>query len=266
MAKVWLQASPPHLFKFPPSPYPDVLPSPQAPISFAQPFRIDPKLYRDALDVRVPLTIATVYAVTVTLLNAVNRQRGHKPWAISKTRLFFALVIAHNVFLAVYSTWTHIGVIRTILDIWPGWHGMKSLPAVVDAFCKMQGPRGLGDGIEYNSHSSQWTVANPSIKLLNNKPDPTDIGRLWNGGLAYYGWLFYISKFYEVIDTLVILAKGKRSSVLQTYHHAGAMLCMWAGVRYMSSPIMLFCLYNSGIHSLMVSSSFPFFLETWRIN
>lgn len=254
MAKVWLQAPPAHLFKFPPSSAPEVLPAPQLPVSLAQPFRIDPKLYNDALDVRVPLTIATIYAVTVAILNAVNRQQGHKPWAISKTRIFFALVIAHNVFLAVYSAWTHIGMINAIRNIWPGWYGMKSLPNVVDVFCKMQGPRGIGDGISYNPTDSKWTVSNPSIKLLDNRPDHSDIGRLWNQGLAYYGWLFYLSKFYEVIDTLVILAKGKRSSFLQTYHHAGAMLCMWAGIRYMSPPIMLFCLVNSGIHALMVSS------------
>ena len=79
---------------------------------------------------------------------------------------------------------------------------------------------------------------------------------MWNEGLAYYGWIFYLSKFYEVLDTFIILAKGKLSSTLQTYHHAGAMLCMWAGMRYMSAPIWQFVLINSFIHSLMVSQLF----------
>ncbi|KAJ3498664.1 hypothetical protein NLG97_g953 [Lecanicillium saksenae] len=77
------------------------------------------------------------------------------------------------------------------------------------------------------------------------------MGRLWNEGLAYYGWIFYMSKFYEVLDTFIIIAKGKPSSTLQTYHHAGAMLSMWAGMRYMSAPIWLFVLFNSFIHALM---------------
>jgi hypothetical protein len=84
-------------------------------------------------------------------------------------------------------------------------------------------------------------------------PETTDAGRIWNEGLAFYGWFFYISKFYEVVDTMIILAKGKKSSLLQTYHHAGAMLCMWAGIRYMSPPIWMFVLVNSGIHAIMVS-------------
>jgi hypothetical protein len=70
-------------------------------------------------------------------------------------------------------------------------------------------------------------------------------------GLALYGWMFYVSKFYEVVDTAIIV-KGKRSSTLQTYHHAGARLGMWSGISYMSPPIWLWVEYNSGIHAMMV--------------
>jgi hypothetical protein len=69
--------------------------------------------------------------------------------------------------------------------------------------------------------------------------------------LTYLGWLFYLSKFYEIIDTLIILIKGRPSSLLQSYHHAGAMMCMWSGIRYQAPPIWIFVLFNSFIHSLM---------------
>lgn len=88
-------------------------------------------------------------------------------------------------------------------------------------------------------------------------PSDSAQGRFWNEGLAFYGWIFYLSKFYEVLDTLIILAKGKQSSTLQTYHHAGAMLCMWAGIRYMASPIWVFAFVNSAIHAMMVSPPPP---------
>jgi hypothetical protein len=253
MAQVRLRALPAHFLQFPPSPEPLALPAPTAAPSFAQPFNIDPVLYNKLLDVRVPLTIAAVYATTVYNLNKINKKRGHKPWSFSKTKTFFALVIAHNVLLAVYSGWTFVGMVNAVKNTWPGWEDSSSLVRVVDAFCKIQGPRGFGDAAWYDQSNGTWTVGNPTIKLLNGKPDPTDVGRLWNDGLAFYGWLFYLSKFYEVIDTLIILAKGKRSSFLQTYHHAGAMICMWAGIRYMSPPIWMFCFINSGIHALMVS-------------
>ena len=247
-----LRAAPSYYFKFPPSPEPTTLSPAQADYSLARPFSIDHGLYNSLLDVKVPLTIAAVYATTVFFMNRLNKRRGNKPWPISKTSAFFAFMIAHNVLLAVYSAWTFVGMANALKNTAPKWKDSNSLVEVVDAFCKMSGPRGLGDAVWWNRDESSWTTGNPAVKLLGGNPDPTDVGRLWNEGLAFYGWLFYLSKFYEVIDTMIILAKGKRSSFLQTYHHAGAMLCMWAGIRYMSPPIWMFVAVNSFIHALMV--------------
>jgi len=132
--------------------------------------------------------------------------------------------------------------------------GPAGLVGTVDSLCKMHGIGGTGKAIAYNPTASKWVSESPSTVLLSEvgTPDPTDLGRLWNEGLAFYGWPFYLSKFYEVLDTAIILAKGKRSSTLQTYHHAGAMMCMWAGIRFMSPPIWMFVFVNSGIHALMV--------------
>ncbi|EON62199.1 hypothetical protein W97_01419 [Coniosporium apollinis CBS 100218] len=240
------------LFKFPPASYPPALPPPSDEATFKSPFPINEKLYNDLLSPYVPLTIATVYATTVTLLNAYNRRRGNKPWAISKTRPFYAFVILHNVFLALYSAVTFIAMIRAMKHTLPGRHDAHSIVDVVDSLCKMHGPRGLGDAADYDPRSNSWGIKNKLIHLGQlGTPDPTDVGRLWNEGLAFWGWFFYLSKFYEVLDTAIIIAKGKRSSTLQTYHHAGAMLCMWAGIRYMSPPIWMFVCINSGIHALM---------------
>ncbi|ORY90365.1 ELO family [Syncephalastrum racemosum] len=74
---------------------------------------------------------------------------------------------------------------------------------------------------------------------------------LWDDSLGYWGYLFYLSKFYEVVDTAIILLKGRRSSLLQTYHHSGAMLTMWSGIRYKATPIWIFVLFNSFVHSVM---------------
>ncbi len=110
----------------------------------------------------------------------------------------------------------------------------------------------------FNSTTNIWTAPNAAINLTpQGIPDNTDLGRIWNEGLGFYGWLFYLSKFYEVLDSAIILAKGKTTSGLQTFHHAGALLSVWAGIRYMSPPIWLFVFLNSGIHTLMVSYNRP---------
>ncbi|KAK8204368.1 hypothetical protein M8818_005097 [Zalaria obscura] len=243
----------PSLFKFPPDSHPPALPPPTEQGSFRSPFPIDYDTFNNALRVEVPLTIAACYIVSVTLINQFNRSRGWKPWWISTTRPFKLFVILHNVFLAIYSAVTFAAMFRALSHTWPGFDiHSNGLAGVADAFCKLHGPRGLGDAAVFNSSTTSWEIKNKLIHLApEGTPDPTDVGRLWNEGLAFWGWFFYLSKFYEVVDTLIIVAKGKRSATLQTYHHAGAMMCMWAGIRYMSPPIWMFVFINSFIHSLM---------------
>lgn len=252
---------PASLLKFTPSSNTEALSPPVSDHTLARPFNIDQGLYNNALHVAVPVTIALVYATTVTYFNRANKDRNYKPWDFSKSLTFYALVVTHNVFLAVYSGWTFIGTLNAIRGSWPGWNGDNGLAGVADALCKMHGPRGIGSAATYNASSTGWGVTDRAIKLAQARPDTTDVGRLWNEGLAFYGWLFYLSKFYEVLDTAIILIKGKKSSNLQTFHHTGAMLCMWAGIRYMSPPIWMFVFINSGLHAVMVSLKSPISME-----
>ncbi|KAK6387493.1 hypothetical protein LTS17_000762 [Exophiala oligosperma] len=240
-------------FKFPPSPKPATLPPPPDNPSFAHPFTVPADIYNATLSPHVPITVALVYMSFVTFMNSVNANRKHKPWAFSRTRVFKIFVILHNVFLAVYSAWTCVGMVNGLRLCLPAWNDSPTVADTVDALCKLHGPRGIGNAAAYNATTSAWTMTNRVFHLAADGlvPETTDVGRMWNEGLAFYGWLFYLSKFYEVLDTCIILAKGRKSSFLQTYHHAGAMLCMWAGIRYMSPPIWMFVLVNSGIHAIM---------------
>ena len=223
----------------------------------AHPFTIPTNIYNAFLDSRIPFGVALVYISAITYLNSLNASRGYKPWAFSKTSLFRAMVITHNILLAVYSAWTFVGMINALDISFYSPRDQYGLAGVVDSLCKINGPRGVGSAALYNEKTSAWGITNRAFHLGADglTPDVTDVGRLWNEGLAFYGWLFYMSKFYEVIDTLIIIAKGKKSSFLQIYHHAGAMICMWAGIRYMSAPIWMFVLVNSFIHTIMVSNS-----------
>lgn len=247
------------LFNFPPPNPPAPLPPAHVPTSILRPFNIPDHLYGAALDARVPLTIAAVYAISAKLLNKYNKARNKKPWGISKTRPFFAFVVLHNILLAVYSAWTFWGMVGVMQRSIAHPFGPGGLAATAESFCRLHGPRGLGNSMYYNDTTLGWDTASQSTAAYmaagNSMPNSLEPGRMWSEGLDFYGWIFYLSKFYEVLDTFIILAKGKYSSTLQTYHHAGAMMCMWAGMRYMASPIWIFCLFNSFIHALMVSSN-----------
>ncbi|KAF2764502.1 hypothetical protein EJ03DRAFT_355701 [Teratosphaeria nubilosa] len=229
------------------------LPPPTKERTFRQPFGIHPWIYDFALEPAVPLIFASLYILTVLSLNAYNKSRNNKPWAVSQYEAFKYFVVLHNVALAIYSWATFAAMTRAFAHTWPGWNNPNGAAGIADALCKLHGPRGLGDAATFNTTINIWEVKNQAIRLSPRTltPDSMDVGRLWNEGLAFWGLIFYLSKFYEVVDTLIILAKGKRSATLQTYHHAGAMICMWAGIRYMSPPIWMFVFINSGIHGLM---------------
>ena len=249
-----ISAPPSSFFSFPPSPEPLALAPRSNGFTFANPFNINESTYQSVLSPTVPITFAAGYMTFVFTANAVNRKRKYRAWRISKTRAFFFFTILHNILLALYSGITCAAMIRALRVSFASPVERYGIPGSLDSLCKMSGPRGLGDAMTFDPSSSTWSSKNSRITLgAGGRPDSTDLGRLWNEGLGFWGWVFYISKFYEVVDTLIILAKGKRSATLQTYHHAGAMLCMWAGIRYMSPPIWMFALVNSGVHTLMVS-------------
>jgi hypothetical protein len=183
---------------------------------------------------------------------------------MSKTRPFRAFVIAHNTFLAIYSAITFLAMIRCLKESFPHYSEPNAVVGTVDALCKIHGPRGLGDAVTYHANTTTWSSLNSNVHVdASGLPDQSDLGRIWNEGLAFWGWWFYLSKFYEVVDTAILIVKGKRSTTLQKYHHAGAMLSMWAGMRYMSPPIWIFATVNSFIHALMVGK---LQIHVWDIN
>ena len=247
------------LFHLPPSSNPQALaPPPSGSTLSSPPFTIPQGIYTTLLDVRLPLTIAPLYAVTVFLLNGYNRDNAHGPWPISRTKAFHNFVVVHNVLLALYSAWTWWAMTNAFRGSFLFPSGPEGLARSVDSLCKMHGPGEFGSFMAWNASEGVWSSPSAAVRLGElGSPDNTDVGRLWNEGLAFYGWIFYLSKFYEVLDTLIVLAKGKTSSFLQTYHHFGVMFGVWAGIRYMSPPIWYFVWINSGIHTLMVSLSIP---------
>lgn len=183
------------------------------------------------MDIRVPISIALVYASIVHTANHF-RKTNKEPLNLSKTKLFKYFVVAHNMGLCIYSAWTCIGMVAAIYQ---SVHEVTKVSVIGSdstlATKFLKGEILLGRGF--------WR----SLCDVNEG--------IWENGLSFYGFLFYLSKFYEVVDTLIILAKGKQSSLLQTYHHTGAMLSMWAGIRFAAPPIWIFVVFNSLIHTIM---------------
>mmetsp|Transcript_19382 Transcript_19382/g.30768 ORF Transcript_19382/g.30768 Transcript_19382/m.30768 type:complete len:277 (-) Transcript_19382:492-1322(-) len=68
---------------------------------------------------------------------------------------------------------------------------------------------------------------------------------------GYWSYLFYLSKYYEVMDTYIVILKGRRPINLQIYHHIGAMIgCAW-GYNAHTVGTFIFMVPNAFVHSIM---------------
>ncbi|CAG7926758.1 unnamed protein product [Penicillium olsonii] len=215
------------------------VPNPEYIARWIRLFEINPALFHWFLEPKVPITIAAVYVVSVLYLNRFNEGRQNRPWNIAKTSTFKTLVLCHNIFLALFSGLVFYATCHILWNCWPQKTEPNILAHVADSLCRISGP------VRPAFTQESWASEDQSLHI--------PLQRVWDNGYAYFCWLFYISKFYETVDTMIILAKGKKSSVLQTYHHAGVMLCMWSGARYMASPAIVGVVLNSGIHTCMYS-------------
>ncbi|KAI5166936.1 hypothetical protein NEIRO02_1541 [Nematocida sp. AWRm79] len=78
-----------------------------------------------------------------------------------------------------------------------------------------------------------------------------DPGNQMEKKLSPWIWIFYISKYYEVVDTLILFMSNKESSFLQMYHHAGAIVACWLVSLSESYSGWIWVVLNSFIHSTM---------------
>ncbi|KAJ5759395.1 hypothetical protein N7520_006551 [Penicillium odoratum] len=221
---------------------PAAFPPPSIQSTWLQPFAISDSTFQAALSPRVPITTASIYLIAVTTLNRVNQQRHNVAWKIARTSTFKWLVLFHNLLLTLFSAWTLYGVCCSIATSLPSNTEFKFSAQVADALCRITSddhPHGINlPHVETLSVDSEFF----------HRPSSS---RLWSQGYAYFGWLFYLSKLYEVVDTFIILMKGKRSSMLQMYHHTGVILCVWAAVRFISPAGIIPMVLNAGVHTMM---------------
>ncbi|KAG0416460.1 Elongation of fatty acids protein sre1, partial [Dictyocoela roeselum] len=69
--------------------------------------------------------------------------------------------------------------------------------------------------------------------------------------LCWYIYLFYLSKYYELVDTIILHINKKRASFLQTYHHAGAIIATFLLTNSKTQMGWIFISLNTFVHSIM---------------
>lgn len=75
--------------------------------------------------------------------------------------------------------------------------------------------------------------------------------RVLASGMDFIAWTFYLSKYYEFIDSFILWYKGKPISFLQTYHHVGAVMTMWYILTTRLVGVWNWPVFNGFIHTIM---------------
>lgn len=104
------------------------------------PFEVNPSLFDLSMSCDFVFIFVAVYVTVVFLLNQFNASRQYKPWGLSKTPTFKAIVILHNALLALFSAWALCGMIYTHYNHWHlATTGLESsfVSNVIEYFCQM---------------------------------------------------------------------------------------------------------------------------------
>ena len=62
---------------------------------------------------------------------------------------------------------------------------------------------------------------------------------------------FYLSKYYEYIDTMILYAKGVEPIFLQKFHHVGAVIVWHMAYVNKAECVFYASLFNSAVHTVM---------------
>lgn len=200
---------------------------------------VSSEIYKLSLDARVPITIAILYITICTTLQQRVTSGKLNGFSFCQGKAFFRLTIIHNSLLAIYSAASFMGFARVLFHVastaWNTGDQSYRTERIMDLICHLDinllKTSGAASEYIHSRTRESWLEAN-----------------------LIYGWFFYISKIYELLDTFIIVGRGKPPGLFQIYHHAGALICVWAGLVYRATPLWSFIFMNCGIHALMVGS------------
>jgi hypothetical protein len=73
----------------------------------------------------------------------------------------------------------------------------------------------------------------------------------WQGGMYFWIHIFSLSKFIELFDTVILVARGKKVAFLHYYHHTSVLMYTWIADTCRFSPGWMFAIVNCFVHSVM---------------
>ena len=116
-----------------------------------------------------------------------------------------------------------------------------------------------GACVETRQHSKQVYQNQGEGSILFCTPQGTKP----TGGLWFWSYVYYLSKYYEFLDTVLLALKAKPTSFLHVFHHAGVVSMSWLWVDQVQSMQFGGLLMNTLVHVIMY---YYYFLTALKIS
>lgn len=78
-----------------------------------------------------------------------------------------------------------------------------------------------------------------------------DSGQMLFGRLQFWLWVFYLSKYYEFLDTVFLCVTMRRVIPLHWIHHVLTLIVAWIGLETKHTVMGIACVMNTAIHVIM---------------
>eukprot|EP01084_Bolivina_argentea_P045142 83091_1 len=106
----------------------------------------------------------------------------------------------------------------------------------------------LGYHIFVNNRSISYLVTDPNLEVYES--------------LQFWFYIYYLSKYYEIIDTFILILKKKSLIALHVWHHAVMMYLGWLWTDSKWTLVWYGMAFNTFVHVLMY---YYYFVSTFGI-
>jgi len=94
-----------------------------------------------------------------------------------------------------------------------------------------------------------FIVRMPQVGFFECFCDPP--GLQPHGRMYFWVYIFYLSKFYEFLDTFLLVLKGKQLEFLHVYHHSLTVFNTWYALETFTSVTWVGTVLNTFVHCIM---------------
>ena len=165
-------------------------------------------------DIKYPISAVVIYLLVVGLvLQLMSSRKKANNNATDPILTSPLILVFHNLFLSLGSLVMFVGC------AWELQRRFAAEKTLVWMFCEQTSAPGTGGG----------------------------------GALYFWSYIYYLSKYYELLDTIIGLLKGSRmpNFKLQVYHHVVVIFMAWAWCEFAQSLQFIGLLFNTFVHVIM---------------